>query len=509
MNYYNEFDPNAAAWLRELIAAGLIPAGDVDERSICDVSADDVRGYVSCHWFAGIGGWAYAARLAGWPDDKPIWSASAPCQPFSCAGVGKGTDDERHLWPELMRLIEAGRPPVVIGEQVASADVIGSQLEAAFVAAVQRGDYAAANRAANRLVKSPSLGFKPVWVDGIQNDLERIGYTCGTPVLAASSVGAPHKRQRLYWLAESSSTRTGRNARATLSEEASLQGPGDSNGVISSNEPISCGANDTVANTKRDAGRSDDPGRRPEGREADGRYCEDACPMANSQSGGLGIDGSAPRQSGHADQCGEAHALGNSIKPGLEGHSGNGDDRDQPGRDDAGTAGPATAAGGLMSVGHPDSAGWQQGKSSATTAGYGSAVESAGSYDALGNSESDDKQRNWESSKSAGRTSEDRRSGPWDNFRVIQTRDGKFRRISDATQPVFQYMVDGLYSKLGDMRNLGLSENEVEEIKQAMSGFPLAGKIPGRVMLLKGAGNAIVPELAAEFIRAYMAVESA
>ena len=444
MNYYNEFDPNAAAWLRELIAAGLIPAGDVDERSICDVSADDVRGYVSCHWFAGIGGWAYAARLAGWPDDKPIWSASAPCQPFSCAGVGKGTDDERHLWPELMRLIEACRPPVVFGEQVASADVIGSQLEAAFVAAVQRGDYAAANRAANRLVKSPSLGFKPVWVDGIQNDLERIGYTCGTPVLAASSVGAPHKRQRLYWLAESSSTRTGRNARATLSEEASLQGPGDSNGVISSNEPISCGANDTVANTKRDAGRSDEPGRRPEGREADGRYCEDACPMANSQSGGLGIDGSAPRQSGHADQCGEAHALGNSIKPGLEGHS-----------------------------------------------------------------ESDDKQRNWESSKSAGRTSEDRRSGPWDNFRVIQTRDGKFRRISDATQPVFQYMVDGLSSKLGDMRNLGLSENEVEEIKQAMSGFPLAGKIPGRVMLLKGAGNAIVPELAAEFIRAYMAVESA
>jgi len=64
--YYNEFDAHAAAWLRELIAAGLIAPGVVDERSICDVRAEDLDGYDQCHFFAGIGGWSHSLRLAGW-----------------------------------------------------------------------------------------------------------------------------------------------------------------------------------------------------------------------------------------------------------------------------------------------------------------------------------------------------------------------------------------------------------------------------------------------------------
>ena len=60
--YYNEHDTFAAAWLRELIADGQIPQGDVDERDIQTLTADDVRGYRQCHFFAGIGGWAYALR---------------------------------------------------------------------------------------------------------------------------------------------------------------------------------------------------------------------------------------------------------------------------------------------------------------------------------------------------------------------------------------------------------------------------------------------------------------
>lgn len=86
--YYNEINKYAAEWLRNLIAAGLVPPGDVDERSIVDVQPDDLRGYVQCHFFAGIGGWAYAARLAGWPDDRELWTGSCPCQPFSSAGGG-------------------------------------------------------------------------------------------------------------------------------------------------------------------------------------------------------------------------------------------------------------------------------------------------------------------------------------------------------------------------------------------------------------------------------------
>ena len=162
--YYNENDPFAAARLRELSRAGLIADGEVDERSIEDVDANDVAGFRQCHWFAGIGGWSYALRLAGWPDDKPVWTGSCPCQPFSRAGRGRGFDDPRHLWPEFHRLIRERRPPVVLGEQVAGP--------------------------AGR-----------TWWDAVSVDLEHAGYAVGAADLCAAGVGAPHIRQRLYWCA--------------------------------------------------------------------------------------------------------------------------------------------------------------------------------------------------------------------------------------------------------------------------------------------------------------------
>lgn len=119
--YYNEFDKQAAAWLRELIKEGLIADGEVDERSITDIVPDDLSGFRQHHFFAGIGGWSYALRLAGWPDDKPVWTGSCPCQPFSTAGNRKGKTDDRHLWPHFFRLIREFRPETIFGEQVASA----------------------------------------------------------------------------------------------------------------------------------------------------------------------------------------------------------------------------------------------------------------------------------------------------------------------------------------------------------------------------------------------------
>src|SRR5690606_10516822 len=119
-HYYNEFDPKAAAWLRELMAAGLIPEGDVDERSIEGVRPADLVGCTQDPFCAGIGGWPYALRLAGWPDDWPVWTGSCPCQPYSSAGSRKGDDDPRALWWAWRWLIDQCRPPVVFGEQVAS-----------------------------------------------------------------------------------------------------------------------------------------------------------------------------------------------------------------------------------------------------------------------------------------------------------------------------------------------------------------------------------------------------
>ena len=163
--YYNEHDRFAAAWLRELIADGLIAEGEVDERSILDVPADDLRGYDQCHFFAGIGGWSHALRLAGWPDDRPVWTGSCPCQPFSVAGKQKGHADERHLWPAFHALIAECRPPVVFGEQVAS-----------------------------------KLGRD--WLSGVRADLEALGYGVGAADLCAAGLGAPHIRQRLWWMAD-------------------------------------------------------------------------------------------------------------------------------------------------------------------------------------------------------------------------------------------------------------------------------------------------------------------
>ena len=163
--YYNEFDKNAAAWLRELIKDNLIAPGEVDERSIEDVLPNDLKGFTQCHFFAGIGGWSAALRLAGWPDGRPVWTGSCPCQPFSSAGKGEGFADERHLWPAWHHLIGQRKPPVIFGEQVESA--------------IRHG-----------------------WLDLVQDDLEGLGYAFGASGLPAACVGAPHIRQRLWFVAD-------------------------------------------------------------------------------------------------------------------------------------------------------------------------------------------------------------------------------------------------------------------------------------------------------------------
>jgi len=166
--YYNEIDPFAAQWLRNLIAGGHIAPGEVDERSIEDVTPDDLRGFTQCHFFAGIGVWSHSLRLSGWPDDKPVWTGSCPCQPFSAAGKGDGFADERHLWPHFFHLISERRPQHVFGEQVAS-------------------------------------GNANAWFDLVQADLEGMGYAFGLVPFAAAGFGAPHIRERAYWVAHACS----------------------------------------------------------------------------------------------------------------------------------------------------------------------------------------------------------------------------------------------------------------------------------------------------------------
>jgi len=161
-SYYNEWDAGAAAWLRELINNKLIPYGYVDERSITEVTPSDLEGFTQCHFFAGIGGWPLALQLAGVPASTRLWTGSPPCQPFSVAGQARGFDDERHLAPAFLRLIRECKPQLLFGEQVAAA--IGKH-----------------------------------WLDFVFLNLEEKGYSCGAAVLPACSVGAPHKRDRLFF----------------------------------------------------------------------------------------------------------------------------------------------------------------------------------------------------------------------------------------------------------------------------------------------------------------------
>lgn len=184
--YYNEIDPFAAAWLRELIKAGVIAPGFVDERSIEDVSPDDLRPYTQCHFFAGIGVWSYALRQAGWPDDRPVWTGSCPCQGFSAAGRQKGFEDERHLWPVWQKLIADCRPRVIFGEQVASNLIVG--------AASKERD------AAGWHVEKIKDGSESTWFDLVQADLERTDYASAAFDIPAAGVGSPNIRQRLFFV---------------------------------------------------------------------------------------------------------------------------------------------------------------------------------------------------------------------------------------------------------------------------------------------------------------------
>lgn len=264
-NYYNEIDPFAAAWLRNLIKEKLIPDGDVDERSIADVQPVDLKDYTQCHFFAGIGGWSYALQLAGWPDDEPVWTGSCPCQPFSVAGRGAGTADARHLWPEFHRLIRECRPAAVFGEQVAS-----------------------------------KAGRE--WLSGVFADLEGVGYAGAGADLCAAGVGAPHIRQRLYWVARSLGDANGARTDAYAAQGASRAPIGE-------------------RSSSGDMADADDAGR--EGRQLLPERADELAPWSRGVEWRRGADGKERRVKsgvcllvdGVPNRVGRLRGYGNAIVP--------------------------------------------------------------------------------------------------------------------------------------------------------------------------------------------------
>lgn len=351
--YYNEIDPFAAQWLRNLIAAGHIAPGEVDERSIEDVTPDDLRGFTQCHFFAGIGVWSYSLRLAGWPDDKPVWTGSCPCQPFSAAGKGDGFADERHLWPHFFHLISERRPQHVFGEQVAS-------------------------------------GNANTWFDLVQADLEGVGYAFGLVPFTSAGIGAPHIRERAYWVAESA-----------------------------------------------------------------GEQCQKLLP---GLAQGVGAEGS--RSSAKSTGLCSVGSLDNTNKPGLERHF-----RDDSAEGRERQTGPATTAGVHDGMANSSSEQYNQCNYSADERRWS---------------------RNSEQNRMGGEPVRPLEvNGFWRDADWLLCRDGKWRPVEPGTFP----LVDGAAARMGRV------EPGVARVASS-----------NRVGRLKGYGNAINAQAAAEFIRAYVEV---
>lgn len=281
---YNEIEPYAVDWLRNLTNAGHIAAGTVEARSIAEVQPGDLAGYDQCHFFAGIGGWSYALRLAGWPDDQPVWTGSCPCQPFSSAGKRGGFADERHLWPEWFRLIRECRPPVIFGEQVASA-----------------------------------AGLE--WLDAVSADLEGAGYAVGAADLCAAGVGASHIRQRLYFVAYADGLEGRLHVSSRKSRTADIEAGGrgeagqlgnTERGAAESDRLDLAGASRSSSSSKARKQRI-----RPDSRDASDSSFWSACDWLPCTDGKARPvePGSFPLAHGVPNRVGKLRAYGNAIVP--------------------------------------------------------------------------------------------------------------------------------------------------------------------------------------------------
>jgi len=445
MNYYNEWDSFAAEWLKELIKDGLIPDGEVDSRSIADVEPSDLKGFTQCHFFAGIGGWSRALQLAGWSPDRPVWTGSPPCQSFSTAGKRKGKDDERHLWPVFFNLIRECQPPTVFGEQVAAAIRFG-------------------------------------WLDDLQIDFEKEGYAAGAFVLPSGGIGAPHKRDRLFFVADSNnkrhewSARDGRQAKRGSEHSSSIS--------VADTESKGSDRELQLLHRKNEKQQA-----REESQQDRAFECSNGSIFDFDE---FVADSASKRSEGF---CGGGkkriteHSQTSDILADTGGERWEGSERSWEAREERESERHGSERSSHSSVGNSDSDRSKQRNETAETAGHWGAIDSASVWtESLGNSQYDGSHES-EIGRGATEASDSGKEGEdfscesegasrseisgdirfWQDSTVIYCRDGKYRPI--PTEPAL---------------------------------FPLADGIPNRVGILRGAGNAIVPQAAAEIIKAYL-----
>ena len=454
MNYYNDNDPYAAKWLKNLIKEGLIPDGEIDNRDIREIKPSGLAGFTGVHFFAGVGGWPYALRLAGWPDDRPVMSGSCPCQPFSVAGKGAGVKDERHLWPAFRWLIAQRKPSIIFGEQVASKD--------------------------GRL-----------WLSGVRSDLEAMGYEVGAADLCAAGVGSPNIRQRLFWVAESDRSGQERgqmdgqqpavcrrergedtdnsaaaaviraDGRVDEPEKLRLEGVHETGQRRTEpDEPIADGR---LADSERDGGRADEPGWGSEERTAF-RWDGENGGMADAERNGRRAGGaSASRQKSGATLAYNGGDQGDGVADPSRSHRRAGERGTQEGAGENRERRRGSSGGGFDRVADMHSPGCGEPCRPEPMGTEQRTVEREGSI-------------------------------------LIFCKDRKHRRIS--SQPGDEPLSYGLPRSVGPLKPWLERLGVLAEV----SGHLRAAK-QNRIGRLRGYGNAINPKLAAEFIKSFMEVK--
>lgn len=169
---------------------GLERAGGFETAAFCEY-AEWPRKVLAKHW-PNVPIFEDVRTLKGTDIDGPIdvICGGYPCQPFSTAGRRKGQEDDRHLWPEFNRLVAELRPTWVIGENVA--------------------------------------GHISMGLDDVLSDLEGQGYACRTFVIPACATDAPHRRDRVWTVANADSERGAsmRRERQNLAKKNSAGGNG-------------------------------------------------------------------------------------------------------------------------------------------------------------------------------------------------------------------------------------------------------------------------------------------
>lgn len=122
-----------------------------------------------------------------------VLTGGFPCQPFSAAGQRKGAEDDRYLWPEMLRAIHEIKPRYVVGENVAG--LLSVVLPDS---GVKVGEQTTLFGESNAIYERRELYV----IESVCRDLEREGYSVQPIVIPACAVGAPHRRDRVWFLAK-------------------------------------------------------------------------------------------------------------------------------------------------------------------------------------------------------------------------------------------------------------------------------------------------------------------